>query len=385
LSPGRSYADILSADEQSHRHLTLAREALDRGDALESHRHLQRARKVPGQGHGEAALNLSWRLLETLKREQLEALWERLSLEEPALGDIDLHPDGREMLFSQAESAFLVLEKDGMARTIWSVCRRLPIHLLRFVKRRERNFVLIADESGEVALHHPADGRLVHQFALDGGPLAKASLNGNLLTYLCQEGGLGQFDLGDGSHAFREVAKFRPRLFAPWRQEKVLLTGSGSFGVLDLSKPGARPQALRLGVEFTKVPCFIEHLAECGLLALGFSSGTLHVLSAAGSGVLATLKHGEGNRVTSFALLEQLGVAVTTTARGQIFFWDLHTQDPLDDFLIHRNGVSALRACRGGRFLLTSGNDGILRYWETAWSAGGLRGSKHEIPWLAKA
>ena len=383
-SPGRSYADILSAHQQFHRHLDLAREALGRREYAESHRHLQRARKVPGYGQGGDALELSWQLLDTLKRDRLEAVWERLSIEEANPGDVDLHQDGRELLFSFGEKAYLALDQDGGARTVWTVARRGSIRLCRFVMRRGGGHVLILDETGQAALHHLADGRLVHEFGLDGGPLLKATLEGSYLTYLCQGGGMGQFDLTDGSHFFREVGKFQPRLFTPWQQDKVLVTGPGGFGILDLAKPGSKLQPPKLGVEITKLPCFIEHFPERSLVVLGFMSGTLRVIDLAGGGILASLRHGTGNRVTSFELLPQLSVAVTTTSRGQIFFWDLRSDTPLDEFVVHRDGVSSLRISRGGRYLLTSGKDGIIRYWETSWSTGEVRASKNEIPWACR-
>ena len=195
---------------------------------------------------------------------------------------------------------------------------------------------------------------------------------------------MGQFDLTDGSHFFREVGKFQPRLFTPWQQDKVLVTGPGGFGILDLAKPGSKLQPPKLGVEITKLPCFIEHFPERSLVVLGFMSGTLRVIDLAGGGILASLRHGTGNRVTSFELLPQLSVAVTTTSRGQIFFWDLRSDTPLDEFVVHRDGVSSLRISRGGRYLLTSGKDGIIRYWETSWSTGEVRASKNEIPWACR-
>ncbi len=132
-----------------------------------------------------------------------------------------------------------------------------------------------------------------------------------------------------------------------------------------------------------KVPWFVEHLADRNLLVLSFPSGILRVLDIAGGGVLAALAHGEGNRVTSFQLLPDLKVALTTTARGYIYLWDLRQEQVLDRFIAHRNGVSAVRTSWDGRYLLTAGSDGIVRYWETSWSAGDLRGADDEVPWLA--
>jgi tetratricopeptide (TPR) repeat protein len=384
MSPGRGYADILSADEQFQQTLDAAHQALLRGEVLESHRHLRRARKIPGYGQGSQALDFTWQLLETLKRDQLEAVWERLSIEGTSPGDLDLCPDGRQLLFSFGNQASLATDRDGGAHPVWTQSRQGRIRLLRFIQRGDRSSVLIADESGKAGLHHPIDGRLRHAFTLEGGPLALARLNGSTLTYLCEGGGYGQLDLFDGASAFRDDLKIRPRVFAPWQRDKLLVATGTSFGILDLKKPGSRLQALRLGVEITKVPCFIEHLPERGLLVLGFLSGTLRILDAEGAGVLAALKHGEGNRVTSFELLPELAVALTTTARGHLYIWDLRNEQLLDRFIAHRNGVSGVRTSQGGRFLLTAGSDGMVRYWETSWSAGQIRGQDGEVPWLAK-
>jgi serine/threonine protein kinase len=383
MSPGRNYADIVSANQQFQRHLELGHQALSRGEFLESYRHLQRARRVPGYGQGAATLDFAWKLLETLKRDQLEAVWEQLSIEGPNSGDLDLASDGRQLLFSFEDKACLALDQDGGARPVWTLSRRGQIRLLRFVQIGERSFVLIADESGETALHQPTDGRLKKALPLAGGSLSRAMLHGSTLTYLCRGGGIGQLDLADGANTFRDDLKINPRVVGPWQGNKVLLGTSAHFGILDLKKPGSKLQALNLGVEFTTVPCFVEYLAERSLLVLGFLSGTLRVLEVPSGRVLAALKHGEGNRVTAFKLLPELGVALTTTARGQLYFWDLRNEQPLDKIVAHRNGISTLRASRGGRYLLTAGS-GIVRYWETSWTAGEVRGSEADIAWLSK-
>lgn len=115
---------------------------------------------------------------------------------------------------------------------------------------------------------------------------------------------------------------------------------------------------------------------------LGFASGTLRILEVAGGRVLAALKHGEENKVTAIQIVPELTVAVTATARGELYFWDLRNGELLDKFVAHRNAISALRTSRNGRYLLTAGK-GIVRFWETCWSAGEPRGSEAEVPWLS--
>lgn len=379
MSPGRSYADILSADEQFHRHMSLAREALARREFSESQRHWRRARKVPGYGQRAVALDFGWQLLQKLKRHELEAVWERLSIEEASPFTMDLHPKGRRLLFCHGQEARLALDQDGSVRTMWTASRPDPIMLARFVQSGEESLVLTVDASGQAALHNPADGSL-DEFSLDGAPLAQVALHGSLLTFQGRNGGLGQYDLADGSYYFREEA-LPLQLIVPWRKGKVLATTSESLGILDLAKPGSALEPLRLGLAITKVPCFMENLLERGLLVLGFTSGTLRILDVKGSGVLAALPHGEGNIVTSFQLLAELSVAVTTTARGQICFWDLLTQQSLEEFVVHQNGVAQARASQSGRYLLTSECVGTLRYWETSWTTGELRGKGKEVSW----
>jgi hypothetical protein len=384
MSPGRGYADILNADEQFQSHLTLAHQAHARGELLESNRYLQRARKVPGYGQGAAALDFAWQLLQTLKRDQLEAVWERLSIEGASPGDLDLTTDGRHLLFSFGAKASLAMDQDGGARSIWTLTRQSQVRLLRLAQSAVGSVVVIIDESGDAGLHDPTNGRLKQPLRLQGGQLSKVLLHGSTLTYLCRGGGIGQMDLMDGAKAFRDDLRINIRAFAPWQPGKLLLATAAHCGILDLKKTGSRLQALNLGVEFTKMPCFIEHLADRGLLVIGFSSGILRILEVASGQVLAALAHGEGNRVTSFELLPELAVALTTTARGQLYFWDLRNQQLLDKFVAHRNGTSGLRASRCGRYLLTVGNDSIVRYWETSWSTREVRGSDSEVPWLGK-
>jgi WD40 repeat protein len=329
--------------------------------------------------------------LQKLKRDRLEAVWERFSIEEAGLGAIDLHPKGRRLLYCAGNQAYLALDQDGGALSVWKASRPDPILLVRFVQSGEESLVLTVEETGRAALHNPADGSL-DEFSLDGGPLSQVMLHGSTLTFLGRNAGLGQYDLADGSYFFREIGELIPQLqgqdyrfgIAPWQKGKVLATTSESLGIIDLGQPGSPIQPLHLGLAITKVPCFMEHLPERGLLVLGFSSGTLRILDVNGAGILAALPHGEGNLVTSFELLAELGVAVTTTARGQITFWDLRTQQPLDEFVVHHNGVSQLRASHSGRYLLTAENGGIIRYWETSWTGGELRGKGNDISWPSK-
>ena len=328
--------------------------------------------------------DFAWELLQKLKRDRLEAVWERLSLEGACPGDLDLTTDGRYLLYSFGARASLAMNQDGGARSIWTVVRQSQVRLLRFVQSPGGILIVIVDESGDAGLHEATTGRLKQTLRLEGGQLSKVLLHGSTLTYLCRGGGIGQLDLASGAKAFRDDLKINIRAVGPWQPGKLLLATAAHCGMLDLKKPGSRLQALNLGVEFTKMPCFIEHLAERGLLVIGFSSGILRILGVASGQVLAALAHGEGNRVTSFELLPELDVALTTTARGHLYFWDLRNEQVLDKFVAHRNGASGLRASLCGRYLLTVGNDGIVRYWETSWSTREVRGSDSEVPWLSK-
>lgn len=383
MSPGRGYSDILNAGEQFQRHMELAHQALEREEPAESNRHLQRARKVPGYEHGAVAQDFSWRLLQFLKRDRLDAVWERLGIEGANPGDLDLTGDGRELLFSFGGQACMALDREGGARPVWTQSRQGHIKLLRFLRRGQRRSVIIADESGEATLHNPSDGKMKHSFLLAGGALSQAMLHGSMLTYISRAGGFGQLDLSDGISVYRDDLRVKAKVFGPWQRHQMLIAAPNTFGIIDLSRPGSKLQALRLGVEITKVPWFIDHLADRGLLVLGFPSGTLRVLDIAGGGVLAALPHGEANRVTSFQLLPDLQVALTTTARGYMYVWDLREEQLLDKFIAHRNGVSAVRTSWDGRYLLTAGSDGIVRYWETSWSAGEPRGLDTEPSWLS--
>lgn len=385
MSPGRGYTDLLLAGQQFHRHLEEARQAFERRDPFEAHRHLQRARKVPGHGQGAEALEFAWQLLEVLRRDQLEAVWERLSIKAPHSGDLDLSADGRQMLYSSGGKATLALDQDGGSRIVWTLARRGKLRLLRFVNVGERSFILVVDASGDAGLHTPSDGRLKRSLDLVGGPIAQALLHGSVITYRCQNGGLGQFDLADGGAAFRDDIKITPRAFAPWQRDKILIATSAHLGMLDLKKPGSKLQALNLGVELTNPPCFIEHLVERGYLVLAFTSGTLHLLEVSSGRVLAALKHGDGNLVTGFVLLPELSVALTTTAKGQLCFWDLRSGQLMDKFIAQRSGISRLRTSHAGRYLLTNGEGEYIRLWETSWSAHEGRSSDAEATWTSKS
>lgn len=381
MSPGRGYSDILSAHERFQRQLGQAHEALGRGDPLASLRHLQRARRVAGYGHGGPAQDFAWQLLKTLRRDRLEAVWERLSLSGSNPQDIDVHPEGYQLLYAFGQQATLALDQHGAASVVWTISRPRPIRLLRFV----RGYVLIVDDGGYAALHESSDGQVLHEYSLKKDSLSRAVLHDSSVIYQSQDGSVGVFNLSEGDHTGREFKPSYVRLFAPWSGAKILATTEDSLGILDLSQPGSEMEPLRLGLAITKVPCFLEHISERGLLVLSFTSGTLRVLDVGGGGVLCALAHGEGNIVTAFQLLPDLGVAITTTANGHIIFWDLRAEQPLGEFVAHRGAITCLRAGRSGRDLLTCGEDGLVRCWETSWSAGAARDSESEVSWLSKA
>jgi tetratricopeptide (TPR) repeat protein len=384
MSPGRGYADILSAHEQFQRHLEAAQEALQRDKPQESHRHLQRARKVPGYGQGGPALDFAWRLLRTLPRDSLESVWEQWSLAGCEADDIDLHPDGRQLLYSVEGQATMVVYQDGVARPVWSISRDEPIRFLRYVQRRDRSIVVMAGQSGQVTLHDSDSGQQLDEFSLEGGAVTRMLLHPSAITYLCQDGSLGQYSLVGGMHRLRGFAPGTIELFAPYQGDRVMATTDQRFGLLDLSQTRSDIEPLP-GLQISKTPCFVDYLAERELLVLAFDSGKLRLLELGGAGVLATLAHGEGTVVTAFLLLPELSVAITTTACGRIVFWDLFTEQPLEQFLAHRDGVNQLRGSQGGRFLLTCGSDGMVRYWETCWTTREARPGDRVLPWLGKS
>ena len=312
LSPGRNYADILGAAQQFRHHLQQAYQALARQEFLESYRHLQRGRKVPGFGHQGAALDFSWQRLESLRRDRLEAVWERLSLEGPQAGDVDLHPELPNFLFSFGAKASLAVDQAGTARVLWTLPGKGRLCLLRFLTTSEGKYVLAADSGGKVGLHDPMSGRLEQAISLPDGPLSRVLLHGSTLTFCCQQGGLGQYDLNTRSTLFRDDLKIKPLVVGFWQRGKVLVATSAHLAVIDLSKQGSKPQALNLGV------------------------------------------------------------GLTATRAGHLYFWDLLSGDLLDSITAHRSGIFAMRTSYGGRYLLTAGADSV-RYWETSWLYGDVR------------
>jgi WD40 repeat protein len=314
----------------------------------------------------------------------LEAVWERLGIDGADPGPLDLGPEGRYLLFSMGKTVCLGLDEGGDATPLWRFACPARVCHLSFHHQPERLAVLALDETGAGGLLHAADGTPLEVLPIGHGAIVGASVDGSLLTYVTAEG-VGQWDLSSGHDLFRGDLGEPVTRVASWGRDRALVVTKRNFGWLDLRRAGSGLQAIRTGgAEITRMPRFLDHLVDRKLLLLGFDNGNLLLLDSASGKAHCQLEHGQGSIVTAFELVPDLCLAVVATSKGFLYFWDLRENRLLERFMAHRGGVRRLRASGNGRYLLSAGDDGMVRLWETSWSVSSseLRGVDSGVAWL---
>ena len=377
LSPGRSYAEIVSASKRFRDSLGQAEEALQRDQVPAAYRHLNRARSVEGYAQSPDALDMNWKLLSTLRRGKLEAVWERLNLdgEEPGArpGPIALSEDGRQMLVSFGPRAGLYFDTGTETKNLWSWQAGDTI-LAAQLSRDEtgKECVVILDRMGEGAFLSLADGVPYKKISLEQGRLEHLAIKGNKAYYLRPaDGAVGVHDIVKG-HNQGEVKRIIPplRRFFPYAGDIVIASGDDEFGMVALGKGKAKLSPIRLkGVTLTSPLTFARYEQEASLLQFGFDDGSLLICDSGRSRPVFQLSQAASGAISGFQLVPSLSVGIASTNNGQLLFFDLHTGMLLEEFSAHRGKIQQLCVSASGRYLATASTGGHVRLWETSWTA----------------
>jgi serine/threonine protein kinase/WD40 repeat protein len=374
LSPGRSYAEIVSASKRFRDSLGQAEEALSREQVPAAYRHLNRARSVEGYAQAPDALDLNWRLLSTLRRGKLEAVWERLNFdgdgERP--GPIALSEDGHHLLVTFGPNVTLYVDTGTETKSLWSFQAQDDVVAVTLLKPEpNKEVALILDRQGEGGLYRLSDGSLVRKVAMGKGPLQHIAMRRNRAYYSRLDGSIGVYDTLHGEPQ-GEVPGLIPPMqrFFPYSADIVIVSGEEGFGTVTLGKGKAKIAPIRLkGVQCVSPLSYARYEKESSLLHLGFEDGSLIICDAGRSRPVFQLAQAASGAISGFELVPNLSVGIASTSKGQLLFFDLHTGVLLEEFSAHRGKIQQLCVSANGRYLATAARGGHVRLWETSWTA----------------
>ncbi len=385
LSPGRSYDDLVTGAQAFPVALELAKQSAQEGQLLEAYRQLLKARAVSGYGQQPEALDLNWILLNVMGRDQLDAIWDRLTLSGKDAGPVDVSPAGGIYLVSFGSEISAVQDKLTGSSTLWKQNLSAPILAARFHTQADgRSAVMLVDASGTGTLLHPDSGSVLRDFPIGGQALIQAHLTDRHALYLSTSGTVGAYDLTTNKQHGQSVTLSEPAIRVyPWVGDQVIVVTSSGYGTLSLNKrAGSSPEPFAPKAYQPTAPITFAHLdSRHKVLVLGLEDGTLAITDAANGRLVYAISKVSG-AVTGFALVSSMNVGVVATDRGQLYFWDLLADKVLEGILAHRGGIVDLGVDQQGRFLITSGRDGQTRLWETSWTISLSLERQAKLEWL---
>jgi hypothetical protein len=379
LSPGQTYQDLVRGAQTFPVALASAREAMESGQYLESYRQLLKARSIGGYGQVPEALDLNWALIEKMGRDQIDAVWDRLTVGGKRPGPVAISGLGDHLLVIFSRQVSLRLETSAASRMLWTQTCRGRVLASRF----EDNAVTLVEESGRVITLGLEDGRQVEEVAIGAASLVDAHLCGSTVLFATSTT-VGSFDLASRAITAQSLPLDKaPLRVYPWYGQLVIVCSACGCGVVELGKKPTgvvqpfSDKAYKPGSRIT----FGHHDLKNRVMTLGLEDGTLAITDATNGRLLYAIGKVTG-AVTGFALLPDLNAGVVTTAQGQLYFWDMLADKVLEVLLAHRGGVQQLRVDNSGRHLVTVGGDEQARLWETCWTASLSLEERRRLEWL---
>lgn len=372
LSPGKSFAEICSASQRFSESLAACRQALEREQLASSYRHLQRARSVDGYAQRPEALDLNWQLLSALRRDRLESVWERISLEcktGATPGPLALLGEGERLLTTFGGLYELYKDDGNETKQVWSRSSKRTIIALRVLDDSLENEALLVDSKGECWKVDLDNGEPTDSFSIAVGPLNKAVVTALGVIFLSADGDIGFYDLHKRSvlGTFGGLGGQDFKVF-PWQPYSAIVGADTQFFKIDLRGRNPKPQHVRLkGFEPSSPITYASPSKNGQLYFLGFEDGALLICDNK-ENPLAQLGPADG-AITGFHFFPFLSAGVTATRHGKLSFWDLHTNHLLGEFNAHRGSVNFCATSPTCRYLLTAGSDDQVRLWESSWTA----------------
>jgi serine/threonine protein kinase len=380
LSQGQDYDQLVQGAMAFPEAIASTRQALQDGNLLEAYKQLLRARGISGYGQMPEALDLNWALIDKMGRDQIDAVWDRVGVGAHGTAIVDITPSADHLLVVSGRQVSVRLETSSASRILWAHTSKGRVMAARF----EEHCVFYVEESGRSVRVGMEDGRQLEEFRLDTGLLVDVHLLEGSVLFVSAAREVGSYDL-----VSRRVTSKTPSLekvpqrVLPWFASQAIVLTETECGVVELGKkPGAGLQEFSAkAYKPASRVTYGAHDAKHKVILLGCQDGTLAITDASNGRLLYAIG-GVSGAVTGFALVSELAVGIVTTARGQLYYWDMLADKALEGLLAHRGGITSLRVDAPGRYLVTAGKDGQVRLWETSWTASLSLEEKPRLDWL---
>lgn len=377
LTPGQTYSQLVASYQKFEDSFKEAREMVHRSRFPAAYESLSEARKVSGFHQAEEALALQWVITGQLRRENLEAIWERLTTER--VRNSCISSDSRYMAMVQAEGLTIwrnAGSKTSLIRTIKTRRSFLRLHFLD--SQNHGTLIAFVDAHGMGECQRLSDGEPVERIDCGSGRLRMVKFLETAFFFLTQDNAIGYYDLEQGviSSLVSKVGA-RVREIFPIRDHVTMaLTDNGPM-VLDLRK---RRAAAILPPKFQNQITYLSAIPDRNLLLLGLADGTAMVSDELTGNILHQVDL-EGGAVSGFQIATGLSLGIAITTRGKLTLWDLSRGRILEQFTAHAAAVVELAISTEGRYLTTIADTGQARLWETSWLLGSKAGPPPVI-WL---
>jgi len=381
LTPGESYEQLITSFDTYLRWFHQALEQFKKGQLVDSYSSLCQARSVSGFLQAEEALELQWALCQTLRRENLESIWERLSLTE--VNSTDLHAESRSLALGRRNRLSILKFTGSATETLFETNCSSTVMGLKFFSIAEGEAALfVAERNGNLSLYKQSTWEKLEARDSELGLLRGIRFHEGAALLWSENGDLGVVDMASLHNIFyHHVAGLLDNVFLLSSERALLTTNQGSH-LLDFRKQKEKPA---LPIHLDEPPGKLTFTAEsksAGLVYAGFSDGTLAIAELRSRKVVFAI-NAENGPVSHFALNLRLAAGVVVTATGGFTIFDLSSGDVLERFTGHSGYIKSVTITEDGRYLCTHTDQGEFRLWELSWLLGDTTGSP-TIDWLPR-
>lgn len=380
LTPGQSYADLISGFQRYQQFMTQASALFRDGDHFQAYNALRSARNVKGFFQAKEALDLHRELSTRLRRGGLETIWERLNLTQVSSVSIVTHPSrlavGQDKHWSLHSYRGVKVEEIASGLSDSEI---LGVHCLP--AGGEETLVAVVDRSGKLTLVRATDGVVLREQGMGIGPLTKVHFFQDS-AYLVSAKAVTHLDLRQGqiTSSLALVPEQMAELFPLSKERLVLKSGQGPV-ILSLKNGKLEgPLPVRISRDIGELT-FATELPERKILLAGFSDGSC-TISDHRSGKVHFGANKKSGPITGYALSLQMAVGVTVSASGKLAIFDLTNGELFERFTAHADSICQIQLTEDARYLVTRTIGGNCRLWELSWALTQLT-SPLTLDWLA--
>jgi tetratricopeptide (TPR) repeat protein len=379
VTPGESYEQLI---QSYNKYLGLYNRALkyhEDEQPYQSYLALQSARSVSGFQQAEEALDLQWALCSELRREGLEAIWERLYIPDAVSGH--LSSDSRHLLIVQAFGVELFhLSGPNITKKLTLESPSELVGASFVIDKTDLATVVTLTKDG-LLQYFEADGEQILSQQLGLGRLRSVNFGAGLALLYSEKGSLAALDLIN--------AKIVATVDLGGRQfesafhlsgGKAMIVTAREFLIMDLLRSDFKP-GLPLTLE--RLPgtiTFVSDHPESPLRMTGFSDGTLIISHVKDGRPLLGINQ-ENGPVTGACLNLPTALGVSVSSSGGITLFGLDTGRVLERFVAHSDGIAEITMTEDGRYITTRSRGGQFRLWEISWTLSDKLGNR-KIEWL---